>query len=221
MASVCREKTRVVVGWMRGVFVPARTMGCPLTKKILSEGKFKNNPWFSQVDLPFLMMSLCRFIVFHLFLWWNAKELRYKRMKITESSLNSFVKCCVSATQKLCQRWAKSRERMFLHRRPKNDAKKCFPFVFARTRARPTQSFWYFAVTSVTRLCVILWLTVDYSDFYIYFKVLLFLLGWFASFGRKSNVLFWWKWRVVLLKTTCCFIENDVLFWWKRRVVCE
>ena len=136
MANVCREKTRVVVGWMRGVFVPARTMGCPLTKKILSEGKFKNNPWFSQVDLPFLMMSLCRFIVFHLFLWWNAKELRYKRMKITESSLNSFVKCCVSATQKLCQRWAKSRERMFLHRRPKNDAKKCFPFVLAHTRAR-------------------------------------------------------------------------------------
>ena len=38
---------------------------------------------------------------------------------------------------------------------------------------------------------------------------------------RKLNtdVLFWWKRRVVLMKVTCCFVENDVLFWWKWRVV--
>ena len=34
---------------------------------------------------------------------------------------------------------------------------------------------------------------------------------------NKSFVLF--KWRVVLVKTTCCFNEYDVLFGWKRRVV--
>ena len=28
----------------------------------------------------------------------------------------------------------------------------------------------------------------------------------------KNDVLFYWKWRVVLLKMTCCFIENDVSF---------
>ena len=35
----------------------------------------------------------------------------------------------------------------------------------------------------------------------------------------ESDVLFCWKWRVVLMKVTCCFDESDVLFWWKRRVV--
>ena len=28
----------------------------------------------------------------------------------------------------------------------------------------------------------------------------------------ESDVLFCWKWRVVLLKVTCCFDENDVSF---------
>ena len=28
----------------------------------------------------------------------------------------------------------------------------------------------------------------------------------------ENDVLFCWKRRVVLLKTTCCFVENDVLF---------
>ena len=32
-------------------------------------------------------------------------------------------------------------------------------------------------------------------------------------------MLFYRKRRDVLLKTTCCFVENDVLFCWKRRVV--
>ena len=36
---------------------------------------------------------------------------------------------------------------------------------------------------------------------------------------NENDVLFWWKRRVVLVKTTCCFSKNDVLFWGKRRVV--
>ena len=35
----------------------------------------------------------------------------------------------------------------------------------------------------------------------------------------STHVLFCWKWRVVLLKTSCCSVGNIVLFCWKRRVV--
>ena len=35
----------------------------------------------------------------------------------------------------------------------------------------------------------------------------------------KNNVSFYWKRRVVLLKTTYRFTENNVLFYWKQRVV--
>ena len=44
------------------------------------------------------------------------------------------------------------------------------------------------------------------------------LLCWLSLFYN----VFWRfcrKRRFVLLKTTCCFVENDVLFYWKRRVV--
>ena len=35
----------------------------------------------------------------------------------------------------------------------------------------------------------------------------------------ESDVLFYWKRRIVLLKTTYRFIENNVSFYWKQRVV--
>ena len=35
----------------------------------------------------------------------------------------------------------------------------------------------------------------------------------------ENDVLFYGKRRVVLWKVTCCFMESDVLFYGKRRVV--
>ena len=35
----------------------------------------------------------------------------------------------------------------------------------------------------------------------------------------STDALFWWKWRVVLMKVTCRFEENNVLFCGKPRVV--
>ena len=49
---------------------------------------------------------------------------------------------------------------------------------------------------------------------YFYFFLLdqrLVLLKTTCCF-TENDVLFYWKWRVVLLKTTCCFDENDGLF---------
>ena len=40
-----------------------------------------------------------------------------------------------------------------------------------------------------------------------------------AGFCKKNDVSFYWKRRVVLLKTTCRFVENNVSFCWKQRVV--
>ena len=56
---------------------------------------------------------------------------------------------------------------------------------------------------------------------YFYFFLLnqrLVLLKTTCCF-TENDVLFYWKWRVVLLKMTACFTENDVLFYWKWRVV--
>ena len=56
---------------------------------------------------------------------------------------------------------------------------------------------------------------------YFYFFLLdqrLVLLKTTACFTENDG-LFYWKRRVVLLKTTCRFAENDGLFYWKRRVV--
>ena len=36
---------------------------------------------------------------------------------------------------------------------------------------------------------------------------------------KKTDVSFYWKQRVVLLKTTCRFVENNVSFCWKQRIV--
>ena len=69
-------------------------------------------------------------------------------------------------------------------------------FLRARVCALPYQEFYFFLLSQVSQ-----WMEL---------KIL---------HHPKNNVSFYWKRRVVLLKTTYRFTENNVLFYWKQRVV--
>ena len=56
------------------------------------------------------------------------------------------------------------------------------------------------------------------NDRSIIIKQRIVLVKTTCRFG-ENNVSFWWKQRIVLVKTTCRFEGNNVSFWGKQRVV--
>ena len=76
--------------------------------------------------------------------------------------------------------------------------------------ARTLQGFCIFCCHKCHTFCVI----PCYCDGYLYFAI-------FFDVFAENDGLFCRKRRVVLLKTTCCFVENDVLFFLSQRKIRE
>ena len=83
-----------------------------------------------------------------------------------------------------------------------------------KSKLKNTLQFALYETSSISFLYL---LFVGHSCFFLLNQRLV-LLKTTCCF-TENDVLFCWKRRVVLLKTTACFTENDVLFCWKRRVV--